>query len=123
MEFEFIRNTLMGEYYVKSSMGHEVVARWLQDEVGKNNEMLTQVERLILSARAHSQQEHILEGTEISLCIEGDEVSITENTLSLAHDDALDSEFELYESESSACCGIDDFIDLIEQWRAFLTTK
>ena len=29
MEFEFIRNTLMGEYYVKCSMGHEIVGRWL----------------------------------------------------------------------------------------------
>ena len=123
MEFEFIRNTLMGEYYVKSSMGHEVVGRWLQEEVGKNIEILTQVEQLISNARTCPQREHILEGTEISLCIEGDEVCITENTLGLVSDQVLDSEFELYESESSACCGIEDFCDLIEQWRAFLTTN
>lgn len=123
MEFEFIRNTLMGEYYVKSSMGHEVVGRWLQEEIGKNIEILTQVEQLIVTARTQPQQEYVLEGTEISLCIEGDEVCISENSLGLANDQALDSGFELYESESSACCGIDDFSNLIEQWRAFLTTK
>ena len=123
MEFEFIRNTLMGEYYVKSSMGHEVVGRWLQEEIGKNIEILTQVEQLILTARTQPQQEYILEGTEISLCIEADEVCISENSLGLSNDQALDSGFELYESESSACCGIDDFSNLIEQWRAFLTTK
>ncbi|EFO38617.1 YacL family protein [Escherichia coli] len=44
MEFEFIRNTLMGEYYVKCSMGHEIVGRWLQEEIGKDPTMIAQVE-------------------------------------------------------------------------------
>ena len=40
MEFEFTRNTLMGEYYVKCSMGHEIVGRWLQEEIGKDKQKL-----------------------------------------------------------------------------------
>ena len=40
MEFEFTRNTLMGEYYVKCSMGHEIVGRWLQEEIGKWNQFM-----------------------------------------------------------------------------------
>ena len=44
MEFEFIRNTLMGEFYVKPSMGHEVLGRWLEEEIGKDKQKIQQVE-------------------------------------------------------------------------------
>mgnify|MGYP000713243362 CR=1 FL=1 len=123
MEFEFIRNTLMGEYYVKSSMGHEIVARWLQEEIGKDWQKIDQVDHLIHEARTNPQQEKVLEGCEISLTIQGDEVTVQENVL--AHDQEMDvdSEFDFYDSESTANCGIEDFEDLIEQWKTFLTTK
>ena len=49
MEFEFIRNTLMGEYYVKSSMGHEIVGRWLQEEIGKDWQKIEQVESMLVA--------------------------------------------------------------------------
>ncbi|TDA87186.1 YacL family protein, partial [Halomonas marinisediminis] len=62
MEFEFIRNTLMGEYYVKCSMGHEIVGRWLQDEVGNDWQKIEQVEQLIVQALTNPQQEHFLLG-------------------------------------------------------------
>lgn len=123
MEFEFIRNTLMGEYYVKSSMGHEIVGRWLQEEIGKDWNKIAHVEQLTDLARSAPHQEHSLEGTEISVMIHGDEVTVLENVL--AHDNVMDvdSEFEFYDSESTASCGLEDFELLIEQWRSFLTTK
>ncbi|MEZ9230577.1 YacL family protein [Vibrio amylolyticus] len=120
MEFEFTRNTLMGEYYVKCSMGHEIVGRWLQDEIGKPLSNIEAVERLIDRAKALPSNEHTLLGHEISLMISEDEVTISENVLS--HGDELEegSEFQYYNSESTASCGIDDFEMLIEQWRDFL---
>ena len=62
-------------------------------------------------------------GTEISISIHGDEVTIQENVL--AHGEAMaeDSEFDFYDSESTASCGLDDFELLIDQWKEFLTTK
>lgn len=123
MEFEFIRNTLMGEYYVKSSMGHEIIARWLQEEISKDWHKIEQVERLIKQARLNPQQEHLLEGTEISLNIQGDEVTVQENVLAHGVEMDSDSEFDFYDSESTANCGIEDFEALIEQWKTFLTTK
>ncbi|NVD05713.1 UPF0231 family protein [Vibrio sp. JPW-9-11-11] len=123
MEFEFIRNTLMGEYYVKSSMGHEIVGRWLQEEVSKDWHKIEQVEGLIQAARSHPQQEHLLEGTEISLNIQGDEVVVQENVLAHGQQLETDNEFDFYDSESTASCGIEDFELLIEQWKTFLTTK
>ncbi|WP_335927945.1 YacL family protein [Vibrio parahaemolyticus] len=120
MEFEFIRNTLMGEYYVKCSMGHEIVGRWLQEEIGKDPVKIAQVEVLIDKAFSLPSQEHILTGTEISLMIQGDEVLVQENALSHDYDVEMESEFDFYDAESTASCGIEDFVALIEQWKDFL---
>ncbi|EIV8503476.1 YacL family protein [Vibrio parahaemolyticus] len=120
MEFEFIRNTLMGEYYVKCSMGHETVGRWLQEEIGKDPAKIAQVEALIDKAFSLPSQEHILTGTEISLMIQGDEVLVQENALSHDYDVEMESEFDFYDAESTASCGIEDFVTLIEQWKDFL---
>ncbi|EJS9607577.1 YacL family protein [Vibrio parahaemolyticus] len=120
MEFEFIRNTLMGEYYVKCSMGHEIVGRWLQEEIGKEAAKIAQVEALIDKAFSLPSQEHTLTGTEISLMIQGDEVLVQENALSHDYDVEMESEFDFYDAESTASCGIEDFVALIEQWKDFL---
>ncbi len=120
MEFEFTRNTLMGEYYVKCSMGHEIVGRWLQEEIGKDRDKIAQVEALIADSQGKLSSDCRLEGAEISLSIQGDEVTIQENVLD--HEMMLeeDSEFDFYNSESTASCGIDDFELLIERWKDFL---
>ncbi|WP_423839834.1 YacL family protein [Vibrio mytili] len=120
MEYEFIRNTLMGEYYVKCSMGHEIVGRWLQEEIGKDRMKIAQVEALIEQSFCSPSQEHSLLGTEISLMIHGDEVLVEENTMSHDHDIELESEFDFYNAESTASCGREDFVTLIEQWKSFL---
>ena len=123
MEFEFIRNTLMGEYYVKSSMGHEIVGRWLQEEIGKDWHKIDRVDQILDKARREPQQEHILEGKEITLNVQGDEVVVQENVLAHGAELDSDSEFDFYDSESTASCGLEDFELMIEQWKEFLTTK
>ncbi|MFV8448745.1 YacL family protein [Vibrio campbellii] len=120
MEFEFIRNTLMGEYYVKCSMGHEIVGRWLQEEIGKDPAKIAQVEALIDQAFSSPSQEHRLTGAEISLMINGDEVLVQENALGHEYEVEMESEFDFYDAESTASCGIEDFCTLIEQWKDFL---
>ncbi|EDM56670.1 DNA-directed RNA polymerase beta chain, partial [Vibrio parahaemolyticus AQ3810] len=60
------------------------------------------------------------QGTEISLMIQGDEVLVQENALSHDYDVEMESEFDFYDAESTASCGIEDFVALIEQWKDFL---
>lgn len=121
MEFEFTRNTLMGEYYVKCSMGHEIIGRWLQDEIGTNRQKIDQVCALLDEAQLRTSKEQKLLGTEISLVICEDEVTVQEN--SLDHDAELEeqhSEYDYYNCESTASCGLEDFELLIERWKDFI---
>lgn len=123
MEFEFIRNTLMGEYYVKPSMGHEILGRWLEEEIGKDRQKIQQVEALLERAAQSPLLEHKLLGCEISLVIQGDEVIVQENVLDHGEILSEDSELNYYDSESKSCCGLEDFLSLFEQWKAFLQSR
>ncbi|MBU2896357.1 YacL family protein [Vibrio hepatarius] len=123
MEFEFIRNTLMGKYYVKPSMGHEILGRWLEEEIGKDRQKIQQVDELLEAVKYSPLLEHKYAGCEISLIIQGDEVTVQENVLS--HGDVLleDSELNYYNSESTASCGLQDFSSLFKQWQDFLQSR
>ncbi|MDK9737947.1 YacL family protein [Vibrio sp. D404a] len=120
MEFEFTRNTLMGEYYVKCSMGHEIVGRWLQEEIGKDKSKIDQVLALVERSRTNFSNELSMVGKEITLSINEDEVTIQENVLGHDYEMEEGSEFDFYNCESQASCGIDDFELLIERWVDFL---
>ncbi|WP_299686871.1 YacL family protein [uncultured Vibrio sp.] len=120
MDYEFKKNTLDGSYYCSISMGHEIVGRWLQEEIGKDKQKLDHVMTLIEQSRQDLSNEVTLLGKEISLSINEDEVTIQENVL--AHEQEMEegSEFDFYNCESQASCGIDDFELLIERWIEFL---
>lgn len=121
MDYEFKKNTLDGSYYCHCSMDHEIIGRWLQEEIGKAHDKIDAIQQLISSAIASPTQDFTLIGREISLMICGDEVTVQDNAL--LHSIELDeeSEFELYDCESVAYCGLDDFQQLIQQWQLFVS--
>lgn len=120
MEFEFTKNTLLGEYRVSCNMEHQIVARWLQEEVGKDRTKIEQVYSLLEKVHQSPAKEWKLPGKEISLSIVGSEVTVEENTMSYGHDIEIDSEFDLYDSESTAECGLEDFESMLRQWCEFI---
>ncbi|HDY7727907.1 TPA: YacL family protein [Vibrio vulnificus] len=120
MDYEFKKNILDGNYYCHCSMGHEIVGRWLQEEIGKESTKIAQVLALIVAARSNPTEELCLNGTEISLMICGDEVTVQDNALLHSYELEAESEFELYDCESVACCGLEDFEQLIQQWQLFV---
>jgi uncharacterized protein len=120
MDFEFIKNTLLGEYYAKFSMDHAIIGRWLQDEIGRDRTKIEQIFGLILNAQNDQAKEWLLNGREVSLTICASEVIIQENALSCSNDNELEEGFELYDCESSASCGLDDFEAMMQQWQDFI---
>lgn len=120
MDYEFKKNTLDGSYYCSFSMGHEIIGRWLQEEISHDHQKVDYVLQAIHQAEQAPSQEQVLEGREISLMILADEVTVQANVLS--HEDELDveSDFDFYDCESTASCGLDDFILMIEQWCEFI---
>ncbi len=122
MEFEFTKNTFLGEYHVSCNMEHQIVARWLQEEIGKDRTKIEQVFSLLEQVHQSPAKEWKLTGKEISLTVLGREVTVQENSLAYSHDVEFESEFDLYDSESSAECGLEDFESMIQQWSEFVQT-
>ncbi|MDE1225765.1 YacL family protein [Vibrio aestuarianus] len=101
-------------------MGHEIIGRWLQEEINKDHTKIGQVLQLIETAQNEASREVTLEGCEISLIILSDEVTVQENVLSHADELDTDSEFDFYDCESTASCGIDDFVLMMDKWCQFI---
>ncbi len=120
VEFEFTKNTFLGEYHVSCNMEHQIVARWLQEEIGKDRTKIEQVFSLLDQVHQSPAKEWKLMGKEISLTVLGSEVTVQENSLAYSHDIEFESEFALYDSESSAECGLEDFESMMRQWKAFI---
>lgn len=120
MEFEFIKNTLLGEYSVRCSMEHQIVGRWLQEEVGQDPAKINQVLALIEQAEQYPAQEWVWAGREISLMVQGDEITVQDNALAYDAEHELESDFFLYDSESLAACGREDFLALLTGWQRFV---
>lgn len=118
MEYDFVRD-LTGKVLVKSSMGHEAIGQWLNEEVSGNISLLDQVEQqLDAVAGSLRQWQHI--GHEYTLLMDGEEVMVRANDLLFVNDE-LEDGMSYYDDESLALCGTDDFRHLLQQYRAFLT--
>lgn len=120
MEYQFIKHSLTGEYHVRCSMGHEIIGRWLVEEISTDREKLSRLLEDIARLKLGTLLEAELTGQEIRVSLTRDDVIVQENVLS--HEQELDehSEFSFYDSESTACCGLEDFEELLHSWADFI---
>lgn len=118
MEYQFTKG-LTGEYRIKCSMGHEVVGRWLEQEIHTDKVLIESILAAVAQVKAGDGQEFFFRGKEISLSLQHGDVIVEENALA-TEDELIDSEFEFYNSESTAGCGVEDFEQLILSWLKFI---
>lgn len=117
MDFEF-RRDIYGNYQAQFSMGHEVLGRWLIDELGSDAVTISSL--LIMIERLESKKcwEHNLVGRELLLNMNQDGVEVRVALLDDLTGDAS-NELNHYDQESFSCCGLDDFRRLLEAWSEF----
>lgn len=121
MEFDFRKNTLLGQYSANLSMEHQLFARMLEEELGTDHVMIVQVMDMIERANRQPLTEQKWLGTMLTLTMFDGEVSVKANTLYQERDEALEDGLSLYDSESYSVCGLLDFEHLLEQWKLFIT--
>ncbi len=120
MNFDFIKNEFLGEYHAKFDLEHQVIGRWLVDEIATDRTKIEQVFALLEQATNNPMQEYQLMGREISLSLLQGEVTIEENALTQCIDSELDEDFSLYTTEGYSCCGLDDFALMFSKWCEFI---
>tara|TARA_R110001583_G_scaffold10698_5_gene49084 strand:+ start:4932 stop:5297 length:366 start_codon:yes stop_codon:yes gene_type:complete len=121
MEFEFRKDFITGLATVQTEMDHEAVATWLEME----GQAISWVEKLLSNIAAlqnKSLVEYKLIGSEFDLLLTYAEAQVINHRLMETEDESeLDDNLSFYNAEIEACCGLEDFENLIRSWLEFIS--
>ncbi len=120
MEFEFRKDFISGESTVKVSMGHEAFATWLEQQ-GQSVTFIESWISTIDKLQKRQQKEFKVRTGDFVLLLEQDEVQITSTSLLHHEESELQEDFNYYDQESMAGCGLEDFLNLLESWLEFIS--
>lgn len=127
MEYEFVHDAITGEARALFSLEHEVIGPWLEVEVGRNVNKLSDLLSSIDAISTGKSHELLITGSEYSITLSKDEVSIQTNVSMNGslneHGEGLsemltDDHIHLDENEVTGC-GLDDFRTLLLSWQEF----
>ena len=121
MDYELDRD-LYGRHQAKFSMGHEALGLWLSEELGtdrrRTDTLLEKIGQLQHRACGDFRQA----GREFDLTMSPDGIEVRAARLD-DMDDEVTEGLSHYDQESEASCGLDDFRQLLEAWRAFISVR
>ncbi|WP_435234923.1 YacL family protein [Psychromonas sp. PT13] len=120
MEFEFRKHFISESATVKISMGHEAFATWLEQE-GQQASWVKKLLEQIALLQQHQINEIKMQGSEFSLLLtEGEAQVANHSILNNQEELGLDEDMNFYDLEIQASCGLEDFVNLLESWLAFI---
>jgi hypothetical protein len=123
MEYEFTNDPITGKASAKFSLEHENIGSWLEIELAKNVDKLTELLTAIASVEKGEQHEVLINGSEFSVLIEKHDVTIAHHSLHDAPDEQLAAMAdELHNDQFNALsqCGLEDFHQLLLSWSKFI---
>jgi uncharacterized protein YacL (UPF0231 family) len=120
MEYEFQRNTSTGELLAEFSMGQEVIGFWLIEELGKSSDKYEALCQVISKLQRNQLKEWRIAGKALSIELDRDEVRIFSNELDSVEVVELEDAMSLYDGESEAFCGLEDFNGVLNSWHDFI---
>ncbi|QYJ83247.1 YacL family protein [Shewanella aegiceratis] len=120
MEYEFRRNTLTGTLVAQFTMDHEIMGLWFVDELGEDKALIAQIASTIAALQQGRLTEQRFVGQGISLELDEEQARVFANALEMDDDTQLDESMSLYDGESEAFCGLEDFEAALKSWQAFI---
>ena len=119
MDYEFVAGA-DGRLVAKLSMGQEAIGHWINDELGTDlarmDNMLSAIGRL----QQGEEEQLRFQGQVYSLLMGDDEVEVMANVVNFTFPEELEADMAYYDDEQMAGCGLDDFQNLLQAWRAFV---
>ncbi|WP_440877489.1 YacL family protein [Thalassotalea sp. PLHSN55] len=123
MEYDFLHDAITGNAKAIFSTEHEVMGPWLEVEVGMDASKLTQLLTAIDEIEKGFKNEILISGSEYSVILDQDDVSIETNS-SMNGADALPIELQDehvdFDSNNSSQCGLEDFREVLMAWAKFI---
>ncbi|MEH6579272.1 MAG: YacL family protein [Amphritea sp.] len=122
MDYEFSYD-LTGAFCAEFTMGHEALGYWLTNELEDNQTLATSIFNAISQLQTKQRWDYVLEGTEYNLLLSRDDATVRAHALDSSFDDELETDLDFYDDESTASCGLDDFLDILKAWLLFVNEK
>lgn len=123
MEFEFRRNRLDDTVFAEFSMEHAVLGRLFAQELGDDSDSIKAILTQIQLLKAGKQTHFFQAGGDISIDMDNEQVRVFVNSIDFDEDIQFDEDMSLYDAESEAFCGLEDFEQALQSWLAFLQGK
>lgn len=120
MDFEFTKNTMLGEYRAHFAMEHLIFGRLLEDELKQDRTKIDQILNVAENAGSAPLSDFKWSGTELLVLFHNCEVTVVENSVYQDTEETFEENLNLYDSESSAICGLEDFTVLMDKWLEFI---
>ena len=119
MDYDFTHD-IYGAFCAEFSMGHEALGYWLTYELRSRQPVIAELLRITEELQQHQRRDYMMEGSEYNLILNQDEAVVRAHALD-AYDDTVEPEDNLvyYDQESTASCGLDYFIEILEGWQQF----
>lgn len=104
------------------SMDHEAFGLWLTDEISDDQTNLSAVLAAVDAILNGQRSDYEAQGHDFTLLLSRDDARVIANTLLDDHtaEELQDEDLDIYDAESHAECGLEDFRDLLIEWRDFL---
>jgi hypothetical protein len=122
MNYQFIRD-LQGSPVAEFDMGSETFSHWFTHELGADKIKIDAILDAIQQLQNREIKTFALEGNEFNLSLDPDEVEIRSKILDVDAPDELPEGTQLYDQESMAGCGLEDFMRVLGSWSDFVSEK
>ncbi|MFB0912619.1 MAG: YacL family protein [Glaciecola sp.] len=116
MNYQFIRD-LQGSPVAEFEMGSETFSQWFTQELGTDENKMEVVFNAIQQLESREIKEFLLQGNDVSLLLDPYEVEARSKILDVDAPDPLPEGTQLYDQESIAGCGLEDFTRVLQSWR------
>ena len=104
------------------SMDHEAFGQWLTDELANDSLRLKDLLAAIKELEAGERREYEWTGHDFLLRLTRDDAEVVALELLQEHtlEELQEEDMDFYDAESRSICGLEDFRDLLIEWRDFL---
>lgn len=120
MEYEFQRNNFTGSLQANFSMGQEVLGFWFIEELGECLEKYDKICHAITQLQSTQLEHWNMTGKALSIELDTEQVRVFANELESDEDVDIEEAMSLYNGESEAFCGLEDFYIALQSWRVFV---
>jgi uncharacterized protein YacL (UPF0231 family) len=102
------------------SMGHEAIGTWFNDELGNNEQRIEEIIEVLDQLVNRRIQQRQIEGTEYKLRMNQENIEVIALSLGIEVDEELPENTNVYDDESFAECGLEDFQEALISWQEFI---